>query len=212
MTDNSLEKPGTIDAILLASGFSKRFGDGNKLLEPFHGKPLARRTLECVTGIYTDGTPYFERVFFVSAVSEVASLAGDMPDVTSIHNEHPERGLSESIRLGAAASCAAYMMFFPCDQGLLDEKTVRFIADRRLPGRIIRPEYIDGRSGMKSEPVPASPVIFAESFRSALCSVQPGGSGRDIISRYYDDVIRVLVPYAAALRDFDTCEDFASAG
>ena len=47
-------------AILMASGFSRRFGDENKLLVPFRDKPLARHTLDLVLSVRV-----WERVFFV---------------------------------------------------------------------------------------------------------------------------------------------------
>jgi CTP:molybdopterin cytidylyltransferase MocA len=51
-------KTDKINAILMASGFSRRFGSANKLLATFRGKPLARHTLELACAL-----DVFNRVF-----------------------------------------------------------------------------------------------------------------------------------------------------
>ncbi|MDR0524243.1 MAG: NTP transferase domain-containing protein, partial [Spirochaetaceae bacterium] len=88
------------DAVLMASGFSKRFGRADKLLTLFRGKPLARHTLELVCGLGC-----FHEILFVTASPAVRELAEGLP-VRVLWNEHPELGQNESIRLGVAASGA----------------------------------------------------------------------------------------------------------
>ncbi|MDR0601913.1 MAG: NTP transferase domain-containing protein, partial [Treponema sp.] len=51
-----------MDAVLLASGFSRRFGNADKLLVLFREKPLARYTLEL-----TSGLGRFREIFFIAA-------------------------------------------------------------------------------------------------------------------------------------------------
>lgn len=94
-----------IAAILTASGFSRRFGQQDKLLYLFKGKPLARYTLDLVSYINR-----FNPVVFVAAKPEVAALAEDAEvmrpglDLRIVLNDHPEYGLRESVRLGVIAA------------------------------------------------------------------------------------------------------------
>ncbi|MDR2397187.1 MAG: nucleotidyltransferase family protein [Spirochaetaceae bacterium] len=177
-----------VDAILLASGFSRRFGAVNKLLVPFRGKPLARHTLDLVCAMKS-----FRRIFFITATSEVQTLAEGLP-VQGIHNEHPEQGQRESIRLGVQASQGLYYMFFPCDQPLLQADTVRRLLCLRQPGAIVQPAF---------QGQPSSPALFSSVFRAELLSLGPGAHPRDIKNRRPEAVITAVLTEGASLRDID---------
>jgi molybdenum cofactor cytidylyltransferase len=180
-----------INAILMASGFSRRFGSTNKLLAPFRGKPLARHTLELVCGLNI-----FDRVFFIAADDEVAALAEDF-HVTVIRNNAPEKGQRERIRLGTAAGEAGYFMFFPCDQPLLDGETVRLILNGRKSGCITQ-AVCGGK--------PRSPVLFHRDFRDELLSLGEGEHGRDIITRHADRLIKLEINKPDIFADIDDSE------
>ncbi|GHV54462.1 molybdenum cofactor cytidylyltransferase [Spirochaetia bacterium] len=186
-----------VDAILMASGFSRRFGGENKLLVPFRGKPLVRHTLELAAGHYGAACGgLFHRVFFIVADEEMAAQGADLP-VTIIRNNNPDLGQRESIRLGVSASEAEFYMFFPCDQPLLDEATLTLLLARRSEGRIVEPVF-QGR--------PSSPSLFSSAFREELLNLGPGEHGRDIKHRHRDLVIGVEVPGPSILADIDTPE------
>jgi molybdenum cofactor cytidylyltransferase len=179
----------------MASGFSRRFAGADKLLSPFRGKPLARHTLELAAGLVRTGV--FTRAFFIVAADEVAALASGLP-VTIIRNGRPGLGQRESIRLGAAASEADYFMFFPCDQPLLDRTAVLGILEARREGCIVEP-------GIQGEG--RNPCVFSRVFREELCSLPPGGKGRDIKARHQDRVISVEVAEPLRFTDIDSPED-----
>jgi molybdenum cofactor cytidylyltransferase len=177
-----------IYAILMASGFSKRFGEENKLLAPFRGKALAWHTMDMVCGLGV-----FHRIFFVAAEDAVLALAEGLP-LTPVRNGHPERGQRESIRLGlTAAGCAEdsgvkdgggaeYYLFFPCDQPLLDAAAVRRIVEARRPGCIVQPRY-------RGEP--GNPVLFSGVFREELLNLAEGERGRAVIGRRQECLIKL---------------------
>ncbi|MDR2393565.1 MAG: nucleotidyltransferase family protein [Treponema sp.] len=177
-----------VDAILLAAGFSKRFGPTNKLLVPFRGKPLARHTLDLVSGLGS-----FRRIFFVAAATEVQALAAGLP-VRVIQNDHPEQGQRESIRLGVSASHGRYYLFFPCDQPLLEVDTVRSVLDLRRPGCIVQPAF---------KGVPGTPALFSAAFREELLALGPGEHPRDIKRRHPEAVITAVLEEGSSLRDID---------
>ncbi|MDR1986876.1 MAG: nucleotidyltransferase family protein [Treponema sp.] len=180
-----------VDAILLAAGFSRRFGTANKLLVPFRGKPLARHTLDLVSSLGS-----FRRIFFITAAAAVQALAEGLP-VTVIQNDRPEQGQRESIRVGVSASQGAYYMFFPCDQPLLEADTVRSLLDLRRPGCIVQPAF---------NGIPSTPVLFSAAFRDELLSLAQGGHPRDIKARHPEAVITAVIPEGSSLRDIDDPE------
>jgi len=178
-----------VAAILMASGFSNRFGKRNKLLVPFRGKPLARYTLELTAGMGFSGG-----VFFVAASSDVAALAADLKTVNVIKNPAPEKGQRESVRLGLEAADADYYLFFPCDQPFLDAATVERILDAREPACIVEPRCM-GR--------PGNPCLFHADFRGELLSLKDGETPRLVKERHRGALRGVEVSNPLALEDID---------
>ena len=178
-------------AILMASGFSKRFGEKDKLLFPFRGKPLARYALELAAAMGFQGG-----VYFVAASDAVAALAAGFGTVRLVKNPSPEKGQRESVRLGteAAGPTVDYYLFVPCDQPFLDAATVRQILDKGLPGRIVEPRY-RGR--------PGNPCLFSSAFREELLSLGEGETPRLIKARRPEAVIGVDILNPLALEDID---------
>jgi molybdenum cofactor cytidylyltransferase len=192
---------GRIFAILMAAGFSKRFGAANKLLVPFNGKALARHTLDMVCGM--DG---LSGIMLVYADERVAALAAGLP-VTLVRNAAPERGQRESARLGVEAADAllagsgaedAYYLFLPCDQPLLDPDTVRRILEARQKGRIVEPRY-QGR--------PGSPSLFSGVFREELRTLAEGEQPRIIKARHPGALVPVAITNPLAFVDIDRPAD-----
>lgn len=191
------ETPGPVDAILMASGYSRRFGADNKLLVPFRGQPLALHVLRLACGM-----PQFGRVFFVAADEAVAALAKDLP-VQTLRNSAPSLGMRESVRLGVAASSADYYAFFPCDTPLLDEATVAAALQNRAPGKITFPQW-QGR--------PGNPAVFSAAFREELLSLKEGEHAKDIKRRHPGSLVAVQATCAQALADIDTLADLERLG
>jgi molybdenum cofactor cytidylyltransferase len=190
----SEEIPGPVTAILLASGFSKRFGGKNKLLIPFHGKALAMYALELAAGMDFSGG-----IFLVATSDEVAALAANLNAVRVIKNTAPEKGIRESIRLGVEAACTAYYLFFHCDQPFLDAATVQSILGARKPGFIVEPRC-RGR--------PGNPCLFSAFFREELLSLGEGETPRLIKARYPEALRGVEVSSPLTLEDIDDEETF----
>ena len=181
----------TAAAILLASGFSKRFGERNKLLVPFRGKALARHTLELAAAMDFPGG-----IFFVTASDDVAALASDISKIKVVKNTAPEKGRRESVRLGveAAGADTVFYFFFTCDQPFLDTATVQSIMDARRHGSIVEPRY-RGR--------PGNPCLFSSAFREELLSLGDGETPRIIKARHPEAIIGVEVSNAFVLEDVD---------
>ena len=182
---------GPVAAILMASGFSRRFGLRNKLLVPFRGKALARYTLELAAGFDFQGG-----IFFICACDDVAALAADLSRVKVVKNSAPEKGMHESISLGleAAGASPAYYLFFTCDQPFLYAFTVQRILDARQQGCIVEPRC-KGKSG--------NPCLFSVSFRDELLSLGEGETPKLIKKRNSQALISVEVSNSIILEDID---------
>ena len=82
-------------AVLLASGFSSRFGQSNKLLAPLRGKPLVAHAAELVGSL-----PFRERVAVVAPrESSLRTLLAGY-GFRTIENPEPGDGQESSLRLG----------------------------------------------------------------------------------------------------------------
>jgi molybdenum cofactor cytidylyltransferase len=203
-------------AILMASGFSRRFSGENKLLFSFRGRPLARYTLDLVLNMNI-----WKGIFFVCADDRVAALAydavvaADRPSLAVIRNAAPEKGRRESVRLGVevaslrgtAASIPSgtgnsYYVFFPCDQPFLDAVTVRRILDARRPGCITEARF-QGK--------PGNPSVFSDFFRDELLALGEGETPKHIKTRHPDRIIPVELPSGLPLTDIDSREDLRKA-
>jgi molybdenum cofactor cytidylyltransferase len=187
-----MEKPCRAAAILMASGFSKRFGEKDKLLVPFRGKPLARYTLELVTALDFPGG-----IFFVAASDELAALAADLGKVKVIMNAAPEKGLRESVRLGVEAAGAGSYLFFHCDMPFLDAVTVLRILDEQRPDCIVEP-CCGGR--------PGNPCLFSPVFREELLSLNEGETPKIIKARHPEAIIPLEVSDPLIMEDIDDME------
>ena len=184
----------SVDAILMASGFSRRFGAYDKLLQKFQGKPLALFTLELVCGM-----PEFENVIFVTASPKVARLASGTRAYT-IRNTAPERGMRESIRLGVASSSAEFYCFFPCDQPFIEASAVRRLLAAAKPGGIVEPVAGGERR---------SPSVFSGAFRDELLSLREGERGASIKDRHRNAVVSLAFDEAIIFSDIDTPEELS---
>jgi molybdenum cofactor cytidylyltransferase len=195
-TPEDLHKPNQVAAILLASGFSERFGGRNKLLTPFLGKPLARYTLELAAKMDFSGG-----IYFIAASCDVAALAADLDAVRVIKNAAPEKGLRESVRLGveAARQDARHFLFFNCDQPFLDACTVESVLKEREHGCIVEPRY---------RAKPGTPCLFSDVFRGELLSLADGETPRLIKARHPEAIRGVDISNPLALEDIDDEETF----
>lgn len=182
-----------ITAIILAAGFSRRMEGKDKLLLPFRGKALLTHTLQLVAGLP------FARRLLVSTPNRLDIV--ELPDnMHAVLNFHPERGQSESVRLGveAAPATGAYL-FFTGDQPLLNAKAIRPLLEQADDCHIIYPQVV-GR--------PASPTLFPARFRGDLLALSGDTGGRAVRAAHPDACRPVEVHNQDGFYDIDTEEDY----
>ena len=153
-----------LGAVLMASGFGRRFG-GNKLLYPVDGVPMAERVFRALP------PALFARACVVSAYPEVLALAGARGYIP-VHNPHAAEGRAASVRLGLERMADMDgVLFAVCDQPWLRRESV----ERLLAGFAAHPESIHalGFRGRRGNPAVFPAALFPELL--ALTGEEGGG-------------------------------------
>lgn len=156
-----------ITAILLAAGYSRRFGK-NKLLVSYKNMPLIEHVL------LTLSAAPFEQLILVERDKLYQGLAIKY-NFTPVENPHASLGQGTSVALGAKhANPNNSLMFFSSDQPLITPDTINTLIKehRKFPDRIIVPR-VNEKNKM--------PAIFPSSFKEELSSLKEDQGGRQII-------------------------------
>lgn len=182
-----------IGAVILASGDSLRFGDGNKLLAPFEGKPILAHVLDALPA------DVFAARLVVTRLDQIARLARETGFDALMH-DLPD--ISDTVRLGTQAmrdmdGC----LFAVGDQPLLTQGTVRrlavFFAEQ--PSQIARVGK-NGRAG--------NPAIFPPEYYAELCALPKGRGGNEIMRAHPERVRMMEVGSERELFDIDTRREY----
>jgi molybdenum cofactor cytidylyltransferase len=169
-----------IAGILLAAGQSTRFGR-QKLLEPWQGEPLVRKTARCFldAGLRP----------LIAVVSKdprlIDALAG-LP-LTTVENAHPENGISSSIAIGVRAlpETAGGALIGVGDQPYLTAEAITELVNAFAPGRIVVPRWGDHRG---------NPPVFDRRFFPELLALRGDRGGQRVIAANAEAVTEVTLP------------------
>ena len=180
-----------LGCVVMAAGNASRFGE-NKLAAEVRGRSLISRALEAVL------EACFEAVVVVSQYPEILNLA-EQSRFTAVRNEHPDWGISHTIRLGLEAleGCDA-ACFLVSDQPLLRRESVRALAELWRS----QPENI---AALAHGGVRGNPCIFPARFFPELLELREDHGGNTVIRRHEESLILLEVP-AEELTDVDTPE------
>jgi molybdenum cofactor cytidylyltransferase len=186
-----------ITAVVLAAGAASRFGS-QKLLAPFRGAPLIRRTVENVLASQVS-----ETVVVLGRDGEDVRRALTGLPVRFVINPGFRRGLSTSLRAGVEAlepsTLAAIIVLG--DQPGVTPAIIDHVIDEgrrsRLP--IVVPEY----AGTRGNPAMFDAEVFAE-----LRAIEGDQGARAVITRDPARVATVCFPFDMPA-DVDTPEDYA---
>lgn len=182
-----------LSAIMLAAGLSRRMGR-DKLLLPLGGETIMSRAVNLLLGL-----PVYERILVTSAERlKTLELPGE---IIPVINPSPERGQSESVKLGVAAATGDMYMFLAADQPGLTPAGLQFLLDaaEASPDKIIFPAVRGG---------PVMPSLFPARFREDLLRLTGDSGGRALREKHPGEV---LLPEAAnpdAFADIDTEKDY----
>ena len=180
----------TVGCLLMAAGNAERFGENKLLCAAWDGRLLIEHALDAIP------RECFARVLVVTQYPEITALAKERGFET-LQNGHPERGQSETIRLGtrALSDCDA-ICFMVADQPLLRRETlareVDFFSSHRE--RIVAL----GHNGVRG-----NPCLFPARFYGELLSLSGDVGGSAVIKNHLDALLLFEAP-EAELRDVDT--------
>ncbi|MCI9578118.1 MAG: nucleotidyltransferase family protein [Oscillibacter sp.] len=181
----------TLGCVVMAAGNARRFGN-NKLAAGVRGRSLILRALEAVPG------EEFETVAAVTQYPEVMALA-ERFHFSAVRNEHPDWGISHTIRLGldTLGNCGG-AMFLVSDQPLLRRESVRALAElwRSQPDKI---------AALAHGGVRGNPCVFPARLFPELLALREDCGGNTVIRRHEEDLVLLEVP-EEELTDVDTPE------
>lgn len=185
--------------ILLAAGFSRRFGTADKLLQPLpDGRLIAIAAAEnLIQAIPTC-------VAVVRAENKLlAQLLADKGfRLVFCDEKKPEMAdsLATAIRFSASfAAGADGFVIALADMPYIKAETIRVVAERLAEGAAIAIPTYQGQRG--------HPVGFSAKFCLELESLQGDEGARSIIKRHANDVTLLACEDAGILADIDTPAD-----
>lgn len=181
-----------ITAIVLASGYSSRMGE-NKLLLLKDGIPMVEHLFRQLYKIK------FHKIIVVTQYEVVEKLA-ESYGYTTVINNVPQNGISESIKLGVNnADINSNFMFFTGDQPFLTSQVIEKIMEISDEQYIVVPRF-SGRN--------KSPVIFGNIYREKLLKLTGDTGGKRIIKNNPDSIKYVKFSSGSDFLDIDTWEEY----
>ena len=205
--ENQNNPDSKISAVIMASGKSERMGE-NKLLLEYKGMTFIENILEKVINekfyevaiVVSDRKVKKKCQDFIEKFNEINNSETAERSIYIVENREPEKGQSESIKLGLKIlrKCSGYM-FFSGDQPFLSKDTIKKVMRNFKEGMITVPEY-NGKKGL--------PTIFGKNFKNELLELEGDTGGKPVIERNKDKIkiVKIENPYEG--RDIDTKEDY----
>lgn len=184
-----------ITGVIMASGFSRRM-NRNKLLLTLGDESIIERVIRAVKGSDIDD------IIVVYNNENVKKIAKKYK-VRTVFNERPDKGQSESMKIGINAACkeTCGYMFIVGDQPFLDTSTINTLIStfKKEKCCIVSPVY-NGKRG--------NPVIFSSHLKAKLLEIEGDMGGRKIIDEYIKQVTFVAVDNDILGLDIDTWEEY----
>jgi molybdenum cofactor cytidylyltransferase len=184
-----------LSTVILAAGASKRLGF-NKLSVRVDGEPVIRRTVRLFVEGKTGEITVVTGAYREKIEEELAGLP-----VRFFHNDHPEEGMSSSIRAALPVICRSKSVLFHLgDKPFVTPDALRRVLEASAVGRhgIIVAAY----RGVKGHPV----LMDMGRYLPAVSSVQGEGGLRDVVAGNMEDVFCVETDEGSVL-DLDTEND-----
>lgn len=180
-----------VDAVVMASGFSKRMGF-NKLKLEYNNISLLENCLKKLSSIP------FNKVLVCGREEWVKSLS-EKYNFKYLNNLNAHLGQSESIKLGVKNSNGKGITFFTADQPLLSEKTILTLYYNFLKTNLITIPIVNNNR--------FSPVFFPENKKSEFLKLE-GDTGGKIVIKNTPLINLISFSSEKEFSDIDTEEDY----
>lgn len=180
----------TVDAVILAAGYSSRVGDFKPAMDLF-GKSILQRCIESMSD-------FCEHMIVVGGhqVEIIRELTKELPKVKVVKNEHFDLGMFSSVRRGIQEVSSDRFFIIPGDQPVVKKETFKFLLE--ADGDIVIPRY-KGKKG--------HPALFDSKLATEILS----WDNTEILRNYIHSKEKVLivdVDDAGIGLDVDTLEDY----
>lgn len=184
-----------ITGIIMASGFSKRM-KRDKLTLKIGGELVIEKVIKAAKKSKLD------EVILVYQKDEIRDIALKY-GIKTVFNSCPEKGQSESMKLGIKASNSntRAFMFIVGDQPLLNSDTIDVIIDtfNSSDNEIVVPVYKEEKG---------SPTLFSSKLRDKLLEVEGDKGGRKVMLEMHDRVKYLPIEDYRVGIDIDTLEEY----
>ncbi len=183
-----------IGAIVLAAGYSSRFGGSKLLAELANGKTVFQQTVERIG----EGLGELLIITRPELAPQLQALA---PDTTILSFQHADLGMGATLAYASQtipqwAGCLVCL----ADMPFIEAATYRQISQQLTQETIVTPIF-ESRVG--------NPVAFGSSFFAELAALQ-GDSGGRKLTRMHPEAVRELhVTDPGILQDIDTPDELA---
>ena len=199
-TLNRKEKTNIFHLLLLAAGYSKRYG-GNKLLDVRDGKQLYRHIYDRLAKICALDELNCD-LTVVTQYEEIRQQAV-RDRVRCVINPEPSRGISSSLQCGVAQLLSEgkmgpdeYLVSFVADQPRLQTDTIlRFLREYASSGKELGCISKNGVMG--------NPCAFASKYMNEIMTLTGDRGGKRILLANTQDLFSMEVPDEAELEDID---------
>ncbi|MBT3529389.1 MAG: nucleotidyltransferase family protein [Gammaproteobacteria bacterium] len=177
-------------AIVLAAGFSRRFG-GNKLNAKLsNNKTVFQQTIERLT----ESVP---EVIVVSRADIAPILQPYHSDVRIFSGADQGMGSTLAFAIQQIQNWDACLICL-ADMPFINPASYRAIADLIEPNSIVVPSY-SGQIG--------NPVAFSSEYFPELSCLQGDSGGRTLMKKHTENIIKLNLEDAGILQDIDTEDD-----
>lgn len=184
--------------LLLAGGFSRRFGAQNKLLQPLaDGQLMALRAAQALI----QALPYSIAVIR----GYESSLAGQLMSlgfkVVACEEQHQE--MADSLKLGVVTAQTHFptlsgLVIALADMPYIQAATITRVAQQLTQARLVQPIF---------QGQPGHPVGFASDLMPELLQVEGDQGARAVLRAHQAEKLRFECQDAGILKDIDTPAD-----
>lgn len=168
-----------VSGIIMASGFSKRFGKEDKLLSKINNRNIIE--IVCENALESN----LKEIILVYRNNQIKKIIRD-EKIVKIKNNNAAKGMSESLKLGIINSNknSTGYLFLMGDQPLVNKNIINTLIDtfNRNNQKIILPVFNCRRS---------SPVIFPVKYKNELLNITGDKGGRFLIEEYFNELIKI---------------------
>ncbi|WP_413586724.1 nucleotidyltransferase family protein [Bdellovibrio sp. HCB274] len=197
----SLRGASRVSCLLLAAGKSSRMSGRNKLLLPFAGTSLVRRTAMEVLSIN------FEEMIAVTG-HEADSISSELKDLPLkvVLNKEFESGMHSSIRTGLSNLRKYHDGFFIChsDQPELDSKMLKDMI------RVFEEHEGKNIVYLSCQGKTSQPILIPREFAPEILQYPDGDYGCSyLLNKYSQRLAPLEIKEEMYLRDLDTPEDLS---